>query len=291
MYFLILSIICNAAIYLIFKWFEKLNVQVFPAIVVNYLTALSIGLWMVPDLRLAITSASTFPIWTMGGLAIGIVFIIVFYLIAITAQKAGVSVTTIASKMSLAFAALLFVWSDDNEHLSGLKILAIILALAGVIFSSVKQGEKGIKWNVMLFPFLILIGSTLIDFGLAYFSSFPKNENELTLYSCLSFAMAGACGLVIYLYRLFAGKMPFRSKDLIAGLGLGIVNYGSIYFLIKGYDAAILPKSSMLPINNLSIVLVGSLGAMLFFREKLTRINWVGLLLAIVAIALIAFES
>jgi uncharacterized membrane protein len=46
-------------------------------------------------------------------------------------------------------------------------------------------------------------------------------------------------------------------------------------------------KSAMLPINNLGVVLVSALAAVLIFKEKLTRYNWVGVGLSLVALALL----
>ena len=43
----------------------------------------------------------------------------------------------------------------------------------------------------------------------------------------------------------------------------------------------------MLPINNLGVVLVSALAAVVFFREKLTRFNWLGVVLSLVALALL----
>jgi uncharacterized membrane protein len=48
-------------------------------------------------------------------------------------------------------------------------------------------------------------------------------------------------------------------------------------------------SSAIIPINNMGIVLFSSLAAFVLFKEKLSLINWMGILLAIGAIALIAF--
>jgi len=46
-------------------------------------------------------------------------------------------------------------------------------------------------------------------------------------------------------------------------------------------------KSELLPVNNLGVVLVSSLAAVVFFREKLTRYNWMGVVLSVAALALL----
>ncbi len=287
MIFLLLSILTNAALYSIFKMFDRFQVQTLPAIVVNYFIAFIIGICFVPDLQCALSSAVEFPIWTTGALLLGIVFIFVFNLTGTTARKLGVSVTTIASKMSLALAVMLFVWIDPAEKMSMVKLLAIILALVGVYLSSIKDIGAKLQMGSLMLPALILLGGTTIDFGIAYFSSFPANENELKLYSCLSFGMAGLCGAILMTYQLIRGMIKVTMRDFVGGAVLGTVNYGSILFLVLSYDAGIMQKSELLPVNNLGVVLVSAFSAVLFFKEKLTSYNWLGLALSVIALVLL----
>lgn len=287
MVFLILSILANAAIFFLFKLFDRYGVQTLPAIVVNYFVAFTIGVLVVPDMSLALSNVLEFPRWFWGGISLGVLFIIVFNLTGTTARVIGVSVTTIASKMSLALAVLLFVWVDPNERLTLTKGVAILVAMAGVYFSSLKPDGKQLNIRSFALPALILLGSTGVDFGIAYFSSFPQNEHELKLYSCLSFGMAGLCGAGYLGYGLSKGTVELTRRDIIGGLALGSINYGSIIFLVLAYDSGLMQKSALLPINNLGVVLVSALVAALLFKERLTRYNWLGVVLSLLALVLL----
>jgi drug/metabolite transporter (DMT)-like permease len=287
MVFLILSILANAAIFFLFKLFDRFGVQTLPAIVVNYFVAFTIGILVVPDLSQAVSGAMAFPGWFLGGIGLGILFILVFNLTGTTARVIGVSVTTIASKMSLALAVLLFVWIDPNEHLTLTKGIAIVVAMAGVYFSSLKPDGRRLTIRSFALPALILLGSTGVDFGIAYFSSMPQNEHELKLYSCLSFGMAGLCGASYLGYGIRRGTIELTRRDIMGGLVLGTVNYGSIIFLVLAYDSDMMQKSALLPVNNLGVVLVSALVAVLLFGERLTRYNWLGVALSVVALALL----
>jgi len=70
-------------------------------------------------------------------------------------------------------------------------------------------------------------------------------------------------------------------------LVLGVINYGSIIFLVLAYDSGMMQKSALLPVNNLGVVLVSALVAVLLFKERLTRFNWLGVALSVVALALL----
>jgi len=287
MVFLLLSIICNAAVYLIFKYFEQKGVRLFPAITVNYITALTIGLLVVPDMKLALEGAAKTPAWLVGGLLLGFSFISVFYLMAITAQRIGVSVTTVASKMSLALAMVLFLLIRPEEKFNVFKGLGLLFAIAGVVLSSMKEGSNSFSWKQLGWPLLILVGSTIVDFGIAYFSSGPSNDSELALYSCLSFGMAAACGVSIMIYKVIFQKVEISRKDVLGGICLGMINYGSIYFLVLSYNTKLLPESSLLPVNNLCVVVLGSFAAVMLFKEKLSKANIAGIVLSVLAIALL----
>jgi uncharacterized membrane protein len=99
--------------------------------------------------------------------------------------------------------------------------------------------------------------------------------------------MAGLCGSVFMVIQLYTGRMTLTLRDVLGGLVLGAINYGSIIFLVLAYDSGIMQKSAMLPINNLGVVLVSALAAVLVFKEKLTRYNWLGVALSLVALGLL----
>jgi drug/metabolite transporter (DMT)-like permease len=291
MIFFVFSILTNASIYLIFKWFDRMNIRVLDAIVCNYITAFTLGLLVVPDLHQATGAALQWPAWTVAGLVLGVVFISIFYLMAITAQKVGVSVTTIASKMSLALGVVLLCFLGSNEHLSALKVIAVVVALAGVVFASWKEGEGGIQWKYLFWPLIILLGSTVIDVGIAHYSTLPATDSENALFSCLSFGTAAVAGIAVIVRRSIAKGTGLRLRDVLAGVGLGVVNYGSIFFLVQSYNAGFFPKSTTLAVNNLAVVLIGAFGAALLFKERLSSKNKLGILLAVVAIVLLATEA
>ncbi len=290
MIYLLLSIFFNAAIYFIFKGFEKFGVRTFPALVFNYITAGTVALLMVTDLKSAIQAASGLPMWTIGGLTLGIVFISVFYLTAITAQKVGMSVTSLASKMSIAFAVILLVFFTD-EIFTWQKGVALVLALLGVVLASLKMDGKPFQWRDMGWPLIILLGSALVDFGLAFFPQEILLEHERAFFMCLPVGIAAFCGICILIFQTVSGAYSIHAKDVIAGVVLGIVNYGSIYFLVQAYHKSAFEDSTMMCINNLGVVLFTAVVAVLLFKEKLNKLNIAGIAVAIAAIFLLAYAQ
>lgn len=287
MLFLFLSILFTTLVYVVFKLFEQKEVQLFVAIVFNYLTAISIGAFMIPNWTIALRGAKEFPIWFIGGCALGMFFISVFYLMGVSTQRIGVSVTTIASKMSLVLAMILFILIRNDEHFTLLNSFSLLFAIAGVVLSSAKETNSHFDWKKLGWPVIVLLGSTVVDFGIAYFAKSPSNENEVALYSWLGFAVAALIGSTILATKTLLGKIKIYRRDIVGGVILGILNYLGIYFLIQAYNSEIMSESALLPINNLGIIILGSFLAISIFKEKLSRINYLGILLSIAAIGLL----
>ena len=126
MIYLILSILCSAAIFIIFKSFERFKVNTFTAIVVNYFIAGVTGFATLGEAP-SFEKVTTSP-WFINSLILGVVFISLFNIMAITAQKLGASVASIANKMALiipvSFAIIYY-----NDVVNATKIAGIILAL------------------------------------------------------------------------------------------------------------------------------------------------------------------
>ena len=96
---LVLSIVASTLIFVVFKLFDRFKVNIFQAIVFNYVVACCCGLFFYSDniSFVEITSSS----WFLYAMGLGCLFITVFNLMAITTQRSGLSVVSVATKMSL----------------------------------------------------------------------------------------------------------------------------------------------------------------------------------------------
>ncbi|MBL7942214.1 MAG: hypothetical protein JNM00_05585, partial [Flavobacteriales bacterium] len=124
MVWLLLSIITNAGIYLLFKFYQRWKVDVLNVIVINYTVAATIGFLSVPDYSDITPSESDVP-WVQLGVLLGLVFIGIFYLMAHASQRIGVGITTVASKMSLALSVVLLAWMDPFDGLQWTEVIAL----------------------------------------------------------------------------------------------------------------------------------------------------------------------
>ena len=99
MIYLLLSIVASTLLFIIFKLFNVYKINTFQAIVANYAVACIYGLMSYDsDIN---TNDIVNSEWFYGAIGLGFLFISVFNLMALTAQKNGLSVASVASKMSV----------------------------------------------------------------------------------------------------------------------------------------------------------------------------------------------
>ena len=282
---LVLSILCSSLIFVIFKLFSKYKIETLYAIITNYAIACTLGFSLYDGkLELSMLPEQT---WFWGAFALGLLFILVFNLMAATSQKLGVSVASVATKMSLVVPVLIGVLIY-KEELGSYKILGILLALAAVYFASVKENTQTVKHTSLLLPFLTFIGSGAVDSALAYFQKEHLASSELHIFSAAVFGFAGVIGISLILLKSFKKPIQFNIRNVIGGLCLGLTNYFSIYFLMRALQNDSLNSSSIFTINNVAIVMFSTLLGILLFKEKISLKNWGGIVLAVASILLVA---
>lgn len=287
MIYLLGSILSSTLIYIVFKLFSVYKINTLQAIVVNYLVAASAGILSYggPVDFAGLTASGWFP----GALLLGILFILIFNLMAITAQRSGLSVVSVATKMSVAI-PILFGILYYGESLGPLKLLGIILALVAVYLASVKKSDGlPVQKAVFIFPLLVFLGSGIIDTSIKFLEDAYVAKTDVALFSSVIFVTAFGVGLIIIIYQLLRGTFTFSIKNLLGGVALGIPNYFSIYFLVLALRSG-LASSTVFVLNNVSIVILSTLLGIVLFGEKLLTKNWIGIVLATVGIILISLS-
>ena len=282
---LALSILSSTAIYVVFKLFPKYQINTLHAIVTNYLVATACGIILQPN---AIDLGKTLQYsWFPFALGLGVLFITVFNLMGITAQRNGLSVVSVAAKMSVVI-PILFGLIYYKESFGILKSLGILLALAAVYLASIKtkDGLK-IKAKNFIFPLLVFLGSGVIDTSVKYLEGEYVGKDDIPIFSATIYAMAAIIGLGILTVQAFQGKFQFQFKNILGGIALGIPNFFSIYFLVQALRSGIFESSGIFTINNVSVVMISTFLGILLFKEKILIKNWIGIALAILGILLI----
>ncbi|MDP5082539.1 MAG: GRP family sugar transporter [Winogradskyella sp.] len=280
MIYLFLSILSSTGIFVLFKLFNTYEINTLQAIVVNYLTACICGL-LLYDGPIKV-SEIPHTNWFFPAFGLGFLFISIFNVMALTAQKNGLSVASVASKMSVIIPILFGIYVY-KEGIGNQKIAGIVLALIAVYLTSLKEKEAIASKGSILLPIILFIGSGLIDTFVNHYAP----DNDIPLFSATIFAIAGLIGVIILSYKSIRLKNHFKLKSIPLGIVLGIVNYCSIYFLLKALRVDGFESSSIFTINNVVIVAFSTLIGLLLFKERISRKNWIGIIIAMIAIILV----
>jgi len=286
--YLALSVVASTLIFVNFKLFARFKINILHAIVVNYITASVCGLFSFSGQ----VNISEFPqySWFYYTVLLGTFFIGVFNLMAITTQRSGLSVVSVATKMSLVI-PIIFGLLYYNESLGIIKFAGILLALLSVYLTSIKSKDGlTIKRRNLIFPLLVFIGSGIIDTSIKFLEDTYVAENEVPIFSAVVFGAAASIGLILLTIQVFRGRFKFEFKNIIGGIFLGIPNYFSVYFLVKALRSGILESSGIFTVNNVAVVMISTLVGVLIFKEKLLPKNWIGVALALTSIILVALS-
>lgn len=284
MIYLLLSIIFNAVLFVIIKLFAKYKIDALQALVVNYLTAFSVGLFFLPATQTFsnIIEESWFP----GSLILGFVFISTFYVTTITSQQNGLSVASVASKMSVIIPIISGILLFD-ETFGLIKTTGILLALVAVYFTSKKETGDIQRASNLILPALVFIGAGTIDSSLKYLQTYYVASEKVTLFSSITFLCAFAVGVLLIAIQLLRKKIKLRARNIVGGIILGLPNYFSLYYLVKMLEAKAFQSATLFTIHNIAIVLISTIVGLLFFKERISKRNAFGIALAIFAIVLV----
>ena len=292
MLFLLGSIILTSWLTLSFKVVERFNIPVFQAIVFNYITCVVTGSFV--NGAFPVNSSTFGESWFKWSLLMGLMFVSIFNLVGFTAQKMGVAVTSVANKLSLVIPFIFSIYLY-NESATWIKLVGILVALAAVVLTCLPSSKgmepsgKPFHASNLLLPIILFISSGLLDTLIKYVEQTELNDNNKNAYLITSFGVAAVLGSLGLLILLFSGKMKFDKRSMLAGIMIGVPNYFSIWCLVRVLKDYQGNSSAILPINNMGIVLFSTVAAWVLFKERLSGVNWLGIILSIGAIALIAF--
>ncbi|MBP6810512.1 MAG: hypothetical protein KA138_03290 [Saprospiraceae bacterium] len=303
MLYLLLTVACSVMLGFIFKLFARFGIDGFQAIVFNYATCFCCG-WM---------HLGHFPVqeehfgtpWMPYALVLGLIFVSGFNMAALTVRYFGVTIGQIMQKMSILmtvpFAILAY-----QESAGWVKILGIFFALISIVLVNwpstpeLRSGEKnngkvperssGVQnsKNLLWIPIATWILAGLLEVLLVRVQNEGFTDMSDPTFIITIFGTAGILGLLLAIVGWATGRLQFSWKNVAAGIILGIPNYGSMLFMLFALDSG-LEGSFVFPVANVSIIVVTTIGAVTLFRERLSKLNWAGVALAVTAIGLITF--
>lgn len=274
---IILAILLPVLSVIMFKEFEFHKINTLHAIIFNYLGAIIIGLFVfiTPESLLEIPKTP----YVIESIIVGFLFLFNFYIIAKTAQLRGISFATFANKMSIGIPIIVTViWFGELISIS--KIVGIFLTFLAIYFITKKDISKSNDSKLILLPLAVFVFTGILETIInltqkAYF----KGPNDISFFVISSFVFSFIFGLIILVILYQKIKM----RNIIAGLILSIPNTLGVYFFVKCLNA-FEDSTSILPVLHIGSLVLSILIGYLLYKDKLSLINWVGVVVAFIAI-------
>ena len=275
---MLLAVIFAALLVIIFKFFERFSVNTFPAIVINYATCTFIAFLFIQDFSFSKVLNTS---WVGYAFLLGSIFISIFFLTSQTARYFGASTAAVSMKLGLVFPIMLSA-IVYHETFGFLKIAGLVFALIAVVLTSWKNNSNSYSRNklIIILPAIVFVGSGLCDSMVQFMQKTFVSDADSPVFTFSLFLAALVAGFSVLIMSLFRRKPGVGVKELIGGIALGIPNYFSIYFLLKALNQSGLESSAIFPVVNIGTVAAATIFSIIYFKEKLSIINWLGLAFA-----------
>lgn len=283
MLYLLLAIVCGATYSVFFKLFACRGVDSLQAIAFNYLTAFALGTafacvsgdFVVPT---GVASWGT-------AVLLGSTFVGAFVLMARSTALTGVTLTTVASRVSLVIPVvcsfLLFPEGDAPRW------WAVAVILVAMVMMFVPSGEKRRQQrlqraSLLLYPLGVWVLFGVNNFGLKWAQSVLIAPQESAAFSAIIFLFAVMFAVVALMVR--RDKRGFEWGALVGGVTLGVANFFVTWGMLRGL--AEVPASIFFPTYHTTIVALVAVVGTVAFKEHLSKVQWLGVAVAVLGIVM-----
>ena len=280
MIYIFLSICCSVFVSVLLKLARRYQIDTRQAITWNYSIAALLA-WIFYDPILPEVYNDLLPVY----IALGILLPSIFVFLALSVRYTGIVRTDVAQRLSL-FIPVIAAFLVFGEDHSPIKILGISLAFLAIICSVPWQNKERNSSSYWIYPVIVFIGMGVIDI---LFKQIAKVQSiPFTTSMFVVFILAFLISTLYLVYLFLIKKIRFAFINVICGWILGIANFGNILFYLKAHQVLSEKPSLVFSSMNIGVILLGFLVGVLVFKEKLSRLNYIGILLALIAIILMS---
>lgn len=280
MSFLFLAILCSVIVGVLIKISRAKGIIIAQSIAFNYVVASTLCYFLLsPDFKdqtlvqIVAENPSAYLFF-----ALAILLPTIFLVQAKSLALAGIIRTDAAQRLSL-FLPIFAAFAFFGEQLTAYKLTALALAFIA-LFCLLWKSNEGMESqnNGAVFSLaMVWIGFGVIDI---LFKQMAKSGSAFPMTLFISFVGAG-CFMFIY---LLLKRTQWDLKSVLVGLLLGVLNFGNILFYIKAHQALKDTPTLVFTGMNLGVIVLGTLVGVFYFKEKIHKLNYLGVVLAIIAI-------
>lgn len=283
MIYILLSISCSVTVAVLLKLAKRYNIHVLQAVMWNYLAAIILSyIFFRPEL------AQLVSVPTPLAIAIGVLLPVLFLILGASVRNIGIVKSDIAQRLSL-FIPILASLYLFGENFGGLKVAGLLVGFIAIVLTLSRKSTVKAETSSYVYPILVFFGFGLIDVmfkKLALDKSIPYTSTLMVIF-CISFIIAA----LILGYVVIVRKKKVELINFFCGIVLGCFNFGNILFYMKAHRAMASNPSTVFAAMNMGVIILGSIIGIVLFKEKVSKLNYIGIALALVAILLITLSQ
>lgn len=272
--------LCSVLVSILLKIAKNKGYDTLQMIAWNYVIASILSyFWFKPDL--AHISILNTPWWLI--IVLGVVLPSIFLCLAKSLQTAGILKTELAQRLSVVL-SLLAAYFLFQEQFNPLKKVGTILGVVAVLFIVLSQKQSvdhTVEQKGVFFLLSVWIGYALVDILLKYTTS-------LGLQFAVTLNLMFIAAFIFTTVYLVLKKTQWQSKNVMAGVALGLLNFANIALYVKAHmllkDSPAIVFAGM----NILVVLLGVAAGLIVFKEKFKLFNLVGLFLGLIGVICLA---
>lgn len=284
MVYVLLSVCCSIIVAVLIKLARKRDIDVQQVVLWNYpFTVLMTYFLLKPALNEVTFGTLPFALY----LPLIILLPSLFIIIALSIKYSGIVKTDVAQRMSL-FIPLLASFLLFGETASGITLLGVAIGLVSVVCSiSWGKGDAANRNVGVVYPLVVFLGMGVID---VLFKQIAQHK-EIPYITSMFIVFVGAMlfAFILLCWKIGVKKEKFSGLAIIWGSALGIFNFANIFFYMKAHRALPDNPSIVFTTMNIGVIVLGSLIGVALFKEKLSKVNVIGLILAVVSIFIITY--
>lgn len=286
MFYLILSILSSISVGVFLKVLKKNKTDIFQIIILNYITTVFLSfLIFKPNIQFS----DNFPFLLISSL--GILLPTIFVMQYLSIKNTGIIKTDIAQRMSLFIPILasIFIFKED---ISNLKYIALLIGFLSIGFILKKEDNSNIKTKYsFLYLVFVFFGFGIIDICFKQVALYSTTPYTTTLF--FIFCMALILSIIFYgsYLKIINQRFIITKKTVLFGSLIGVLNFMNIYFYLNAHKAFSSNPTVVFAGMNYGVILLGTLIGYFYFKEKLSKLNILGLLLSVISIGLLIYSQ
>lgn len=211
------------------------------------------------------------------GVCTGILYLAGLLLVQLNIRKNGVVMASLFQKLGLIVQVLISI-IFFRERPEVLQILGLVLCLAAIVLINFEKEQTTIQFKLGLFLILLVCG---LGEGMSKIHEELGNGALSEHFLLYTFGTA----LILCVLLIVVKKERFGWKDVFFGVLLGVPNYFAAKFLLKALNE--LAAVVVFPTFSVATMVVILVAGLLIFKEKLSKKQWIGMGMILIALALL----